>query len=78
MEISGLIGFYMDYYGESEESTLNIYYAGHIVNGSMYAKSEIHEVRWFGLKELPANFAFNHAQLVLSDWSKSNGRVKSR
>ncbi len=60
----------MDYYGEPKESTLNIYYTGQIVNGSMCPKSEIREARWFDLQKLPSNFAFDHAQSVLSDWSK--------
>ena len=78
MEIAELIGFYMDNYGESGESTLNIYYSGSIVNGSMYPNSEVSEVRWFDLQKLPQNLAFNHAQFVLSDWSRSNGNVNSK
>jgi 8-oxo-dGTP diphosphatase len=81
IEATGLIGFYMDFYGlpaewqagESRESTLNIYYSCEIVNGAPRPKAEIREARWFDLHKLPEKFAFNHARAVLRDWSKMNG-----
>jgi 8-oxo-dGTP diphosphatase len=67
IEVDRLIGLYMDFYGDSKESTLNIYFTGQIVNGSPFPKSEIREVQWFDLQKLPNNFAFNHALRVFKD-----------
>jgi 8-oxo-dGTP diphosphatase len=78
IKVAGLIGFYMDFYGESKESTLNIYYSCQIVNGALHPKSEIRDARWFDLHRLPENIAFNHAREVLRDWSKMNGGVNSQ
>lgn len=75
-----MIGCYLDRYGQSGESTLNIYYVAQILSGEMYPKSETREVRWFDVELPPSHFAFNHAQLVLRDWRKSNGNgnIKSK
>ncbi|NIR49687.1 NUDIX domain-containing protein [candidate division KSB1 bacterium] len=75
IQVSGLIGLYMDHYGSQKESTLNIYYTCNILNGSITPNHEVSEAKWFSLREVPTNFAFKHAKLVLRDWTNRFERV---
>jgi NAD+ diphosphatase len=71
VKLSGLLGVYMDIYGESSyDYTLNFYYMGVITGGTITAADDVSEARWFGAECVPANLAFPHDRNVMADWKK--------
>ena len=63
------IGVYMDWY-ETEQrtvSTLNLYWAARIADGTPEARDDVDELRFFAYDEVPeAELAFGHLPQVLS------------
>lgn len=53
-----LLGIYIDTYGPSDEYTLNLCYVAELVGGRPYPASDVTELRWFDLAELPDQVAF--------------------
>jgi len=65
VEIETLLGIFMDRYGDEGESTLNIYYQTTIASGTPAPASDVAEIRWFLLDELPDAIAFESNRQVL-------------
>lgn len=63
--LSGLVGIYMDRYGEDGESTLNIYYRGTICSGTPSPGSDVSSAAWFALDHLPEPLAFDNNHQAL-------------
>jgi 8-oxo-dGTP diphosphatase len=64
-EIGPLVGIFMDRYGATGESTLNIYYHVPAIAGTPAAGSDAGGVSWFALDGLPEEFAFDNNQHAL-------------
>ncbi len=58
IELTGLLGFFMDVYGEEALPTLNICYLARLAGGTARAGSDAASLRWFPLDALPGNIAF--------------------
>lgn len=57
----------MDRYGDGGESTLNIYYEAFVRDGMPTPGSDVIELGWFRLDQLPAEIAFdNNRQALLT------------
>jgi 8-oxo-dGTP diphosphatase len=63
------LGVWMDVYGDSGGSTLNLYWLCR-ADGEPHAADDIDEVRWFAADELPSagELAFTVNALVLAAW----------
>ncbi len=69
VRLLGLHGIYMDVYEDGDpRPTLNIYYVGQPVGGTLRAASDAIEFDWFPFENLPAQMAFGHSARVLTDW----------
>lgn len=53
IKILDLLGIYMDTYGPSGESTLNVNYVGEIVSGELKAQDDVAELVWCPIDNLP-------------------------
>ncbi len=77
VELSGLLGMWMDTYGEGEDpdSTLNIYYLARWPGGTapdlVLDEDEASRAEWFGPEELPSDIGFpNHQPALLRVWAE--------
>jgi 8-oxo-dGTP diphosphatase len=70
VRLTGLLGVYMDRYGEDSDLWLmNLYYlAEPLDDAEPRAADDVSEVRWFAPDELPRELAFPHECKVLADW----------
>lgn len=70
VETAGLVGMWIDDYGDTGNVTLNIYFHARVVGGELDPDpEETAEVGWFGPDELPERIAFpDHARAVLDAW----------
>ncbi len=60
IELTELLGFYMDVYdAEADIHTLNIVYLARVVGGEEKAGSDAARLRWFPVTALPEKIAFN-------------------
>lgn len=72
VELIGLLGFYMDQYGDDpHERTLNIFYRCRAVGGQAQAADDVSELGWFAPDDLPEPLAFQNVYEALADWRKS-------
>ena len=53
VKILGMLGVYVDRYGQGGRYTLNFYYVGSIISGRIKAKDDVAELRWFPINKLP-------------------------
>lgn len=60
-----LFGLYMDTYGPTDEPTLNFCYLAKIIGGDPAPASDVVELGWFELDDLPDQVAFNWTQEAL-------------
>ncbi len=67
IRLNGLLGMYMDTYGEGNFYTLNVYYVAEVVSGTPRATDDVAKLEWFALDELPNEFAFEHEYRVMED-----------
>lgn len=67
VRLTYLLGTYMDTYGDGNFYTLNIYYVAEIVSGGPKATDDVAALEWFGMDELPKDFAFVHEHQVMAD-----------
>ena len=70
-----LLGVYIDRYDNNGDEifTLNHYYVVEPIGGELRAADDVDAFHWFALDALPAQIAFEHARVVLSDlreWMK--------
>lgn len=76
VEAAGLVGMWLDDYGDSGDVCLNVYFHARVVGGTERPEpGEVAELRWFALAELPPErLAFpGHARVVLDTWRASRG-----
>ncbi len=64
-KLEGLVGIFVDRYGDNGESTLNIYYRGAINAGALSPASDISDAAWFPLDQLPEPLAFENNRQAL-------------
>jgi ADP-ribose pyrophosphatase YjhB (NUDIX family) len=67
VKIIHLLGIYMDEYGPSGESTLNIHYIGEIVDGKEKAQDDVASLEWHNIESAPENEGFNNTQQAIRD-----------
>lgn len=70
-ETTGLVGIWIDDYGDTGVVTLNLYFTARITGGSERPDpAEVSELGWFAPGDLPADLAFpEHERLVLDAWA---------
>lgn len=61
-----ILGIFMDTYGPSGESTLNICYLADVIGGRPQPASDVSRLEWFDLQALPAQIAFNWSNEALA------------
>jgi len=65
IEVTSLLGFFMDAYGADDVPTLNICYLARIAGGEAQAGSDAVSLRWFPVEALPQKIAFTWEQEAL-------------
>lgn len=71
VEIIDQLGVFMDVYGKSERSTLNMCFTAKIVGGNERPNDDISELKWFSANDLPKDIAFNNGKKMLEAWRDS-------
>lgn len=72
IQITGLLGIFMDTYGKNGRSTLNIYYLATVeADAEPRPADDVDQIQWFGPRELPSRLAFAHTREVLKLWCQS-------
>ncbi len=75
VELTELLGIFVDRYGSAPYNTLNIYYRGRLIGGSPMAADDAERVAWFVAGALPSNLAFSdHIGEVLTAWQAAFAR----
>ena len=69
-EPTGLLGIWMDDYGDTGVVCLNLYFTMRVTGGRERPQpGEVSELAWFAPADLPAELAFpQHEQLVIDAW----------
>lgn len=70
IELTGLLGIWMDSYGES--STLNIYYLARPLTRHICAGDDADGAAWFAPDALPERIAFANGRQALDAWATGN------
>jgi len=68
VQVTDLLGFYVDRYGDEGGYCLNIYFLAEVTGGQEHPADDAAELAWFAPDELPDQIAFDHAREVLDDW----------
>jgi ADP-ribose pyrophosphatase YjhB (NUDIX family) len=72
VELVGLVGMWMDVYGDGDdpEITLNLYYRAVPVSARAEVRlsDEASDAAWFRRDELPSDLAFQHVRDALGTW----------
>jgi len=69
IEVTQLLGIFIDRYGSNDTNTFNVYYRARPVGGTLQPGDDAAEARWFRPGELPADLAFpGHIPAVLRTW----------
>lgn len=58
IELTGLLGIFMDTYDTTGESTLNVCYTATVSGGEARPDSDVKQLAWFPLEALPGEIAF--------------------
>lgn len=68
MKITGLLGMYMDKYGQNGDDTLNIFYLTEIISGDLKAQDDVASLEWVDIKNLETiNNGFANTRAALKD-----------
>jgi 8-oxo-dGTP diphosphatase len=67
-----LLGIYMDTYGNEDITTLNIFYVAKIVTGNINPQSDVIDVKWFDLDNIPEKIAFKNSKSAIEDYKSGN------
>lgn len=67
VEITRLLGMYVDRYGEDGDYTLNIHYVGRVIGGDMHAMDDVAELEWVPINEVPLDEGFQNTKDGLRD-----------
>ncbi|TAN57391.1 NUDIX domain-containing protein [Patescibacteria group bacterium] len=73
VELTGLVGIFMDYYGDGGDWTINIHYSGRIKGGDIKPADDIDGYEWFPLDSLP-EVAFESGQSALDTLKKMRAK----
>lgn len=65
VRVTEFVGSVPDVYGSQGVPTLNLCFVAHIIGGKMAAKSDVAELVWVPMENLPQRMAFPHQQQVL-------------
>ena len=69
VELTRLLGIFIDRYGSEDAHTFNVYYRGRPVGGTLAPADDAAEARWFPPDGLPTEIAFpGHIPEVLATW----------
>jgi len=68
VRISGLLGFFMDTYETTGDSTLNICFVAEVVGGDLTAQDDVEELKWFSADAIPDNLAFKNGEEMIEAW----------
>lgn len=69
VELTALLGIFVDRYGDAGYNTLNIYYRARPTGGRLAAADDASQVEWFAANALPEHIAFpDHEREVLAVW----------
>lgn len=68
IRLQGLLGVYVDRYGQDGVWLLNFYYIAETVGGIERAMDDVETLEWFEIGELPEKFAFEHQNQVMRDF----------
>lgn len=73
VSIDKYMGIFMDTYGDTGYSTLNIAYTATIISGEEHADDDVAELKWFGRDEMPSeeDMAFKSGVEIRDAWLKS-------
>lgn len=82
VELTGLLGIYMDWYAPSADATrchhsLNFYYSARVSGGALALDAEADAARWFAPDELPpfVEIAYDNGRRALSAWLSARGEA---
>ncbi len=64
----------VDHRDDTDEYTLNVYYAARVIGGDARPADDVASLRWFSLDALPERIAFDHANEVLRRLAASRGK----
>ncbi len=64
VELTGLIGIFMDQYGSGGDSTMNVFYTGKIIGGDIQTADDVDAYEWFPKSRLP-RVAFENGRNAL-------------
>ena len=70
IRITGLLGIYIDSYGQDNYYTFNVCYIAEPLRGELRAMDDVAALKWFAMDELPTEFAFKHQNQVMKDLEK--------
>jgi NAD+ diphosphatase len=70
VEIEIYLGSFLDHYGTTDEVTLNLVFASHVVAGKQDPRDDVAELHWVDPKSLPPpdHFAFTNTVRALNAW----------
>lgn len=68
VEITGMLGVFLDTYGDGGTDTLNICYEARVTGGNEAPASDVIEIGWFSPEEIPVNLAFRNTREALDAW----------
>lgn len=71
VRITRYLGSFLDDYGPRRLPTLNLAYAATPCGGAAGAASDIAELCWFAVEELPTVWAFPHQPRVIAAWRQA-------
>lgn len=82
VRITDFVGIYMDTYGESGVSTLNVFYEAEVVGEipeTLEGQDDVSELAFFAIDALPmAEFSFENGKQAIKDWlSRRDSRGQS-
>ena len=53
IELTGLIGIFMDHYGDDGDWTINMHFSGRIKGGEIQPADDIDDYQWFPIERFP-------------------------
>ena len=75
IELTALLGIFIDHYGPADYNTLNVYYRAQVVGGALQAADDALAAAWFAPDALPAEIAFpDHERMALAAWQAAVAR----
>jgi len=78
IELTALLGVFIDSYGAAGYNTLNVYYRARVTGGTLRPSDDAERAEWFAPHELPDNMAFpDHERHVLDLWREAFARNPS-